>query len=117
MDTALTELPIIDREAGLKLAGNNQELANDLLALLIKNLRTDIASIQTAYTNNHQDELKKQVHKLRGGVAYCGLPRLKNVLIAIETSLKNEKPQDVHDLLNQLNNETTILLSHYNQQT
>lgn len=113
MDDALNTLPIIDREEALKLAGNNQALADDLLALLISNLPADLAAIQAAYAVDNEAELKKQLHKLRGGVAYCGLPRLKNTLMATEARLKNGTSEEVPKLLEQISNEVLLLISHY----
>lgn len=117
MDTSFSTLPIIDREASLKLAGNNQALADDLLALLIKNLPADLATIQAAYTAHNEAELKKLLHKLRGGVAYCGLPRLKSILMSTEASIKDGKPENLGAQLKQLNDEVALLLSNYLQKS
>ena len=113
MDDAFNTLPIIDREDGLTLAGNNQDLADDLLALLIKNLPADLATIQAAHASNNEAELKKLLHKLRGGVAYCGLPRLKSILMTTEANLKEGSQVQISALLMQLNEEVSLLLSHY----
>ena len=104
------DMKIIDWELALKVAGNNRELANDLLALLIKNLPTDILAIQQAHADDKQSDLLQRVHKLHGGVSYCGLPRLKKLLANLEADLKKQRIDDVALLLNQLSSESSLLL-------
>jgi hypothetical protein len=40
--------PAIDRQLGLRLAGNKQDLANEIMAVLIKSLPHDIEAIINA---------------------------------------------------------------------
>ena len=84
------DLPIIDHALALKLAGNNTQLAKDILALLIKNLPHDFHQLKIAKEKSDWNELHLQVHKLRGAVAYCGLPQLKQALISLECALKQQ---------------------------
>jgi two-component system, NarL family, sensor histidine kinase BarA len=106
----LTDLPIIDIEAALKSAGNNKEIAAELLALLCKTLQEDVSAIKQAFSDNQQKELLQRVHKLHGGVSYCGLPRLKKLLMRIESNLKKNEVRDLHLLLDQLANEANQVL-------
>jgi two-component system sensor histidine kinase BarA len=108
--TDITTLPIIDWEAGTRLAGNNRELAQELLAFLCKTLREEIAGIKQAYAEKQYVELLQRVHKLHGGVCYCGLPRLRLMLSVIESDLKKNKFDDLTDLIDRLDNEAEALL-------
>lgn len=108
----LANLPIIDWELGIKLAGNNKETANDLISLLIKNLRNDLDVITQQYQAGNYDVLKKEIHKLHGAVCYCGLPRLKSILSQLETNLKNHIMVSLPSLMDQLESEVSYLLEH-----
>jgi two-component system sensor histidine kinase BarA len=109
--TDLSSMPIIDWEMGTRLAGNNRELAQELLAFLCKTLPDEMAGIKQAYQDKQYGELLKRTHKTHGGVCYCGLPRLKTLLAAIETDLKKNKFDDLGDLIARLESEVGVLLS------
>lgn len=109
----LEHLPIIDWDLGIKLAGNQQPLAHDLLGLLVNSLPQEVFTIKDLHAKKNYPELTKQVHKLRGAVAYCGLPRLKTLLSLLETELKNHIMFSLPPLIDQLDVEVTLLLLHY----
>jgi HPt (histidine-containing phosphotransfer) domain-containing protein len=110
MDIELNNLPAIDWELGKQLAGGKQNLAEDLLTLLLKNLKTDLAEINQHYLDKNYAALTSCVHKLHGAVSYCGTPRLKTLLLHLETQLKIHIMVDLPSLLNQLNAEVNLLL-------
>lgn len=112
----LDNLPVIDCELAIKLAGNKKDLAKELLHLFIKNLDEEFSSIKHAYSDANYPELQKLIHKLHGAVCYCGLPRLKTVLTKLETELKSNIMSSLPSLLNQLETEVTLLLKHYARQ-
>lgn len=89
---------IIDWELGIKLANNKREIAEELLALLIKNLPNELQDIKTAYEQKQDDVLLQRLHKLHGAVCYCGVPRLKQIIFALETALKQNKLADIPSL-------------------
>jgi two-component system sensor histidine kinase BarA len=113
MDLDLQDLPIIDWEQGKKLAGNRQELADEILSMLMKRIDEDISLIKQLNAQGDYSALKDQVHKLHGAVCYCGTPRLKAVLATLETNLKNTIMSDLPNLLGRLNDEVSLLLAHY----
>lgn len=106
-------LPIIDWALGTRLAGNNRQLAEEIILLLLKNLTQDVANINKLYQQHQLDELFKHIHKLHGAVCYCGLPRLKKLLSQLETDLKNNIIGNLPSHLHQLDIEVTLLLKHY----
>ena len=113
MDINLSDLPIIDWEQGLKLAGHRKDLAQEILGMLMNRLNEDLALIKQLNEQSDYSALKDQVHKLHGAVCYCGTPRLKTVLSALETDLKNTIMKNLPHHLNQLNDEVRLLLDHY----
>lgn len=106
-------LPVIDWDQAIRLAGNKKELAADILDLLMKGLPTEITSIHKAYQAQNPVELLKKVHKLHGALCYCGLPRVKIVIERLETDLKNNIMNDLPSHLAELDIEVNRLLEQY----
>lgn len=104
------EQAVIDWELGLKLAGNKKELALEMLTLLTKTLADDMSSIKQAYLNKQSEELRQRSHKLFGAVCYCGTPRLKQALAALENALKQSGTEIDPVLLNQCEYESELVI-------
>ena len=45
--------------------------------------------IKELYSSQEWDSLRKQIHKLLGGISYCDVPELKRTVINFQTSLRN----------------------------
>ncbi|VVC75712.1 Signal transduction histidine-protein kinase BarA [Aquicella siphonis] len=106
----LGNLPVIDWEQGIRLAGNKRDLAEEMLALLMKGLPQDITAINNAFHAQNYSELLRLVHKLHGALCYCGLPRLKTIAGCLETQLKNNIMDSLPSLIKQLDSEVALLL-------
>lgn len=113
MDRMLLNLPIIDWSHAIKLAGNKKEYAEEMLELFIKSLSNDVAAIKKFYVNQNYIEMFRLVHKLHGAVCYCGLPRLKAVIVQLETNLKNNIMDDLPHFFSAFEVEVKLLLEHY----
>jgi two-component system sensor histidine kinase BarA len=74
--TRKSENDIFDKQLGIKLAGGNEQLADELFPMLISELATHRENLLTAQQENSTDDLKKHIHKLHGGTKYCGVPNL-----------------------------------------
>ena len=111
----LTTLPVIDWELGIKLAGNKKELAEEILALFIKNLSPDYSAIHEFYVAENYTELLQRLHRLRGALCYCGLPRLKWITAQLETELKSNSQTHLSALMSQLEGEVQLLLKQYDE--
>lgn len=109
----LGQLPVIDWELATKVAGNKVEIAEEILAFLMRNLREDIHAIKKEHRLEHFDEVLSKVHKLHGAICYSGLPRLKIVIAQLETDLKNNIMESSHLHLEQLYSEIDLLLERY----
>lgn len=108
-------LPIIDWELGLRLAGNKEDIAKDMLELLINSLPEEIALINTFSKDRNYSQLLKQLHRLHGAICYCGLPRLKLLVSRLETDLKNNIMFGLPSFLDQLNTEVNLLIEHHSR--
>lgn len=116
MDMHTENLPVIDWEQSIKLAGNKRDLANDILVMLIKDLPNDTSAINACYKAQNYQEMLRLVHKLHGALCYCGLPRLKTVVSRLETELKNNIMDGLPPLIETLDNEVNLLLERYSRQ-
>lgn len=79
---------IIDWPLASQLAGNNRQVAEELLQCLIKSLPNDFSMMQQAFRKHDYAQLKMLAHRLHGALCYCGLPRLKTATMALENALK-----------------------------
>ena len=109
----LKDKPVIDLPLGIKLAGGNQALALDMLAMLSRDLPENLSNIKQLAKNTEYSALKDAVHKLHGAACYCGTPRLKSLLFRLESDLKNHIMESLPSLLNQLDIEVTLLLEQH----
>lgn len=110
---ALNHLPVIDWELCVKVAGDKEELAAEILQELMTNLSNDVTTIRNLYLESNYSALLRKVHKLHGAVCYSGLPRLKITISHLETALKNNIISSLLSLLDQLHAEVSLLLEHY----
>lgn len=105
MDAKIISLKTIDWNLSLKLANNREDLAMELLALLMAELPQAQRSINEAYQTQNQETLHHYIHKLHGASCYCGVPRLKEIAALLETKIKNNNEKNLENLLNILNHE------------
>jgi two-component system sensor histidine kinase BarA len=100
MDTLL----IIDLELGKKLACANEENARMLLKMLYDMIPEHEEIILKSYQDKDMETLLFEVHKLHGGVSYCGTPRLKKTASELELALKHEEPWEnlYHELVQEI---------------
>ncbi len=80
-------LPIVDWELGKRLAGNQVDLAEDLMSMLTKSLPNEVVIMNELVVQKNYPELLKRVHTLHGAASYCGTPRLKALLGYFERGL------------------------------
>lgn len=87
---AVDELPVFDFNYVMKLMGNNEPVAKELLQAFIKELPEFRKNIIDTYQNQDFDKLKHYVHKLHGGLCYSGMLRLKDTANNFEKQLNNQ---------------------------
>ena len=83
------DLPVFDRVLAMHNAGNRLELVRQLMDTFVSELDDTQAALKEAASD--PAALKREVHKLHGGLHYCGLPRLKNAVAQLESLLKAEE--------------------------
>nr|WP_276583577.1 response regulator [Pseudomonas sp. RIT-PI-S] len=86
------EEQIIDHEEGLRLAAGKEDLAVDMLAMLLAALDDDRQAIHAARQDNDRHALLERIHRLHGATRYCGVPQLRAACQRSETLLKQQDP-------------------------
>jgi CheY-like chemotaxis protein len=87
---------VIDLALGTKKANQNLALAKELLATFMMTLHQEKPLLDNYYRHNKTDKALAVLHKLKGGVSHCGLPRLQKVLDdlygKVDEHIKNKNP-------------------------
>lgn len=104
-------LPPFDPGLALANANNNPSIAEELMTVFMDGLAEDQRLINQALGD--KAALAAQVHRLHGAVRYCGVPRLQQVLEAMETALRQDDDALVEPLVNLLNAEVATLVAWY----
>ncbi len=86
-----TSNAIIDWNLALKQAANKEELAREMLQMLVDYIQEVDQFIGGVINGVEQDseQLIHHIHKLHGSCSYSGVPRLKKVCLQIEKSLRS----------------------------
>lgn len=98
----------VDWELALVRAGGKEELAIDMLGMLIDSIPEHMSQIQTALDEGDCEEVIHQVHKLHGACCYTGVPAIKNLSEQIETAMKRgvsciDMEPELMELIDELN--------------
>ena len=104
------ENKVYDEQLSLELAGGNQDLARQMLDMLMNELPTLQASMNTAFQHGDKAALYDNVHKINGSTRYCGVPAVSTAANDLEQLLK-EDTDELDNSLEKLNNEIERLLS------
>jgi len=100
---------LIDRNEGIRLCNNNEELAKTFLNKFLDSLPTELVKIQRQLERDSLSELEASIHKLHGACHYCGVPTLRESVRKAEHALKTQNT-DTHFLVEQVIAEITRIL-------
>lgn len=104
------QLPIVDWAVSLQLANNNSDLAEEMHQILLETLPKDRDQINAAHEREDMDLLRQNVHRLNGAVRYCGVPRLRRAIDALETIVKTDNKREIRGAINLLDKEVDSVL-------
>ncbi|WP_428773026.1 two-component sensor histidine kinase BarA [Vibrio sp.] len=99
---------IIDWQAALKQSANKQDLAKEMLQMLVDYIREVTEHVEQVLDQEQPDIelLIHHIHKLHGSCSYCGVPRLKKVCAVLEQALRSgSSVEDVEPELFELQDE------------
>lgn len=108
----------IDWQLSLKNAGGRDDLARDMLKMLVSSFVEAGNLIQQHLNSGNLQELTAQIHKLHGATAYCGVPQLKYLANKYESLLKtsgiNQDVPSLHqqflDEMNKIKKDAKLIL-------
>ena len=95
-------LDILNLQAALKVVSGNRKLADDLLAMFIKEIPNYIKSIQTYLQAEDKNELKAVIHKVHGGLRYLGTPALMAVVSQTDAGLFDLNDAELNASINRI---------------
>lgn len=107
------EITPIDWQLCIKLAGNKEDLAQEMLEMLINALPSDRAAIKSAFDNQDYYELREQVHKLHGACCYVGVPKLKAIAKELENAISALDIDRIEAYVAALEKEIAAILNYY----
>ncbi|PLR38561.1 two-component sensor histidine kinase BarA [Chimaeribacter coloradensis] len=81
-------LPSLDWALALRQSANKEDLANDLLQMLIDFLPQVSERVQAIVDGANDDAILALIHKLHGSCSYSGVPRLKQLCAYLEQQLR-----------------------------
>lgn len=90
------KLAIIDMEKANISMGPNTDAALKMLKLLADSIGADELLFREAYKKNDIKATRELFHKIKGGLNYCGVPRLQNIVNKLHDEVK--KVSDLSEL-------------------
>ena len=104
--------PIIDLKLGANRIHKNESEARVMLDLLLKHIESDEDHIRSALDKQDYNQLHDVNHKLLGGLAYCGAPRLEHACIQLQNALKKGSISLSYDCARAVLAEIQLLKAH-----
>lgn len=83
----------LDWPLALTRANQNEDLARELLTMLLNDLPEQQSTLKRAASSQDIDTLKSITHKIHGACCYCGVPELHACIAKLETALKSDQNQ------------------------
>ncbi|HCT5077321.1 TPA: two-component sensor histidine kinase BarA [Vibrio cholerae] len=85
------EEAIIDWPVALRQSANKEDLAKEMLGMLVDYLREVETVVNTALEDEEYpaSDLLHHIHKLHGSCSYSGVPRLRKICASLEQALRN----------------------------
>lgn len=108
--TSSIENAAVDIAMGIRLANGKEDLATEILAMLIDSLPQEQQDIQTCFEQKDYANLLEHVHRLHGGTRYTGTPKLQIAAKELEESIKKRNYEQLNQHMNTLLQEIDAVL-------
>ncbi len=102
----------IDWQLGIEISGNKKNALN-MLQILTDDLPNEQTLMEAAIQQNDFKELQFIVHRLYGGICYCGAPSLKKAAAELENIIQSGDRNKILTSYSSLKNEINNLLEEY----
>ena len=80
---------IYNPSLSLELAGGNQQLADQMFDMLLKELPVLVEQMNDTFAASDMEAMQGHVHKINGSTRYCGVPALYEAAHALERYMKS----------------------------
>jgi two-component system sensor histidine kinase BarA len=104
------DLPIRDLEKALSITGGDQNLANEMLQQLKKELPKHLSAIEAATKKRDWSTLHELTHKLHGSTSSCGTSALDHVVQQLSTACQEKSEENIDLYVKALQTEIDRLL-------
>ena len=104
-------LLVLDQQIALKAVSGNQQLADDLLAMFIKELPAYRENIEKQLQVQNKDELRNIIHKIHGGLRYLGAPALLAIVSQTDIALFDLSTEQLDDNIQKIYDEIDQVLA------
>jgi len=111
-DSVAAETPVIDPDAAIRHAGGRRDLATELFGILCRTLPESRERLERARATADTVQAHAAAHRLRGAVAYCGVPRLEAALAALETIARTDEASALEPAIRRAFVEIDAVLAH-----
>ncbi len=81
-----------DRTRAIRIAGGNEELAQELFTMLLGELPEMRKRLNSAFESRDFETLESEAHKLHGAASYCAVEPLRSSAARVERAIKNRDP-------------------------
>ena len=111
-----TKYSPINWELCIEKVSGNHAIAVEILACFVEELQLNRVSFIEMYQQNDRINFEKLAHKLHGACCFCGVIRLKSLVIDLETKMPNIAHVDeVRDTFLQFIEEIDAVIKDYRQ--
>ena len=107
----MSQLPVRDHQAALRIAGGSQAIADKLLEGLLTDLSLNLDSIEQAMEQADWDSMWHETHKLHGSAAVCAVPALHACLGKLESAIKLEDHERISQLAEHTREAASLLIA------
>lgn len=88
------DLPSLDLDGAIEIAGGNRDLAHELYNMLLVDLRTKRRQLQALHPDRDREALKALAHKICGGAKFCAVRRVEDCAARLEATLAAQVEAD-----------------------
>lgn len=93
---------VIDLTQGAQLVGGNENLAREAIEMLVESFSEELYGLEQACKSLNIENAQLVIHKLLGGISYCGVPRLSLTCVEFNKYLKTGEKKLIPDFFNLL---------------
>ncbi len=96
---------IIDLQLGATLVGKDTTFAREMIQTLVDGFPLELQKLEAAYAKQDWATIKDVVHRVKGGVSYCGAPRLQKISTTLLDYLHSDETANREQLYQEFLNE------------